>query len=167
MRLRKVPDTRGPEPPRNHRDELLLAARLAVLADLAAGMDATARAALARPNPALPEGALLEPWPLKHIEVVEANDEERVARGFVDRALAEGWATLDRGKLVLHTRPKLTYRVVRTPGVYCCHCEAELDAGNQTARAHVTDCALGEPSPDPENPAGYRVTDIYELERVS
>jgi len=107
------------------------------------------------------------PWPLARIDVLQARDEEALASAFVDRAILEGWGTLDRGKLVLHTEPKLTYTITRPPGVYCCHCGEKLEAGNEVAQDHVAAEHVGETSPDPENPSGYCVTNFYVCEKVN
>ena len=107
-----------------------------------------------------------EAWPLAGVEVLDARDEENVARSAVDRWILDGVASLDRGKLVLHSKPKLTYAIVRWPGRYCCHCYAPLDNENE-ARAHLEDEHDGAESPDPSNPAGWYVADYYECKKVS
>ena len=106
-----------------------------------------------------------EPWPLASVEIVEARDEENIARSFVDRAILEGWASFDRGSFVIHAEPEtLTYRIVRGPGRYCAHCHAPLD-DEQQARAHLELEHADEASPDSENPAGWYVSDYYACEK--
>lgn len=142
MQLHKRADRTGKEPPTNVPD---------------------AEGNLPRAD--LPVGALLEPWPLSHIDVIEANEKESLATSFVDRTILEGWGSLDRGKLILHTKPKLVYKIVRGPGRYCCHCWAPL--GNEDeARSHLAAAHPGLESPDPNNPSGWCVNDYYMCEKA-
>lgn len=167
MLLRKVADKSGAEPRRNERDDKLRDERLKSLGDLAADFSPEARAALALPDPAKPVDALLEPWPLSHVEIMDPKPRETIDKVAVERALAEGWLAISNGQLHFATKPKKTsYKIVAAPGVYCCHCEQELEGGNEIAQAHVRDCALGAESPDRENPSGYKVTHFYSLEAV-
>lgn len=165
MLLRKVADKSGEEPRRNARDDKLRDERLKLLGEAAADFSAEAKAALALPDPAKPQDALLEPWPLSHIEILDPKPTETIDKVAVERALAEGWLAISNGQLHFQTKPKRTsYRIVRAPGVYCCHCGASLEGGNEIGQAHVRDCALGAESPDTENPSGYKVTHFYSLE---
>ncbi|GAA0719913.1 hypothetical protein Drose_06210 [Dactylosporangium roseum] len=50
-------------------------------------------------NPATP-GDDHEPWPLAGVEVIDAPDECAVPTGWVDRAVSEGWITLECARLV-------------------------------------------------------------------
>jgi hypothetical protein len=113
-----------------------------------------------------PEPAAGESWPLASVEILDAKDHENVARSAVDRWIFDGVASLDRGQLVLHSKPKLTYEIVRWPGRYCCHCYAPLD-NEAEAVAHLDEEHKGKKSPDPNNPSGWYVADYYECEKVS
>lgn len=81
--------------------------------------------------------------------------EQNFSIRFVDRAQREGWAMIEGYDLLLDVYPEpLTYRIVRRPGRYCCHCGETV--GNSTeAQAHVLQKHGKEKSPDPSNPAGY------------
>lgn len=104
---------------------------------------------------------------LKH---TGTNPEQNFSRRFVDGGLQEGWLSLGRGKLTMATVTQdgenvdLEYTVLKQPGTYCCHCEAKLDDDPSGAsnRQHVTDLHGEAESPDPTNPAGYRITNAYE-----
>lgn len=152
MLLKRVADKTGPEPPRNLRDG-------------AGGLV----------DPELPEGAYLEPWPLDHVRVLStgATPLQHFSPRFVLGAAGEGWLRLERDRIVLDVRDPagepvgLVYRILASPGVFCCHCGKRLGAGDQVARAHLEQLHAGEASPDPQNPAGYRVDNFYRCELES
>jgi hypothetical protein len=111
-----------------------------------------------------PEGACLNPPPFKGIAIghtgidAEQNFSERLVRG----AVKEGWMTLSKGKLVLHSMTDdLSYAIKRGPGRFCSHCGCELDT-DKDAQAHVASVHAGAKSPDAQNPAGYEKVDGYE-----
>jgi len=80
----------------------------------------------------------------------------------VSRAVAEGWMSLGKGRLVLHAKEgDLVYTVLRASGLYCCHCGAMLP-NEHDARAHVAATHGAKKSPDANNPSGYRAVDGYE-----
>lgn len=113
------------------------------------------------------DGTLTNPLPIAGIDVqhtgVDAS--QNFSRRVVDAGVQQGWLTLSKGKLILHTNQEdLVYTVARTPGLYCCHCGASLgeDATGQSGQEHVRAMHKDEPSPDPSNPAGYRRTHAYE-----
>lgn len=96
LQLRKVADKAGKEPPRNTPVDGVL------------------------PNPDLPAGALLEPWPLKHVELMApAPKRHEFADDFVMHAASEGWLTLGSGNITIHLLDKdLVYKIMRLPGRY-------------------------------------------------
>jgi len=113
-----------------------------------------------------PAGVVLNVPPFDHVEVIHtgARAPQNFSIGYVDQALAEGWMTIGKGRLVLHAEPEdLVYRIDRAPGHYCCHCgepipdggawviEGKLTKGQQ----HVAEQHPGLESPDPANSAGY------------
>jgi hypothetical protein len=103
-----------------------------------------------------------------HIECLRAGSKQKFSGGLVEAAVAEGWMTLGQGQVVLHCQPAdLSYRIVRIPGRYCCHCGEKLpdDATGELARAHVAAQHAGVRSPDPENPSGYSMLNAYECAR--
>lgn len=88
----------------------------------------------------------------------EQNFSDRLVAG----AVAEGWMSLSRGKIIVHAQPEdLVYTIKRGPGVYCCFTGKKLD-GQVEARAHVAKNFAGKPSPDKSNPGGYEVLHAYE-----
>lgn len=115
-------------------------------------------------DPKKPEGECLNPPPLDHVALAHTGVKPK--QNFSDRlvhgALAEGWASISKGKLVLHVEPEeLTYTVQRAPGLYCCHC-GERQGDQLVARAHVAAAHAGVASPDKANPAGYLESQAYE-----
>lgn len=87
---------------------------------------------------------------------------QNFSRQLVEKAIAEGWMSLGKGRLVLHAAEgDLDYEVKRMPGTYCCHCGEKLPE-SKTAQAHVAEKHAGKTSPDRSNPSGYAVTHAYE-----
>jgi hypothetical protein len=112
-------------------------------------------------------GQVTNPPPLKGIALQHTGIREgqNFSRRFVDAGLAEGWLSMARGKLTLHTQEEdLVYSILHMPGTYCSYCDMKLDddPSGVSNRAHVEDRHAGEPVADPANPAGYRVTNAYE-----
>jgi hypothetical protein len=115
------------------------------------------------------EGRLTNPLPVEGISVKHTGTHatQNFSRRLVDAGIAEGWMSMSRGMLTLHAEEEdLTYTILRMPGMYCCHCDAKLedDPSGATGRAHLAAEHAGTPSPDPSNPAGFRVTNAYECE---
>jgi YgiT-type zinc finger domain-containing protein len=91
--------------------------------------------------------------------------EQNFSAGLMAAAIAEGWCSISKRKLILHVEPQdLIYTILRLPGRYCCHCGEKLpdDATGELARAHVAITHIGKPSPDNQNPGGYLMTNAYE-----
>jgi len=112
-------------------------------------------------------GELLNPLPVAALSLKHTgtNPEQNFSRRMVDAGLQEGWLSMARGTLTLHTtEDDLAYTILKTPGTYCCHCDMRLDDDPSGAsnRQHVEREHPGEASPDPANPAWYRVTNAYE-----
>lgn len=104
---------------------------------------------------------------LSHIELKHTGThaEQNFSRRLVEGAVAEGWMTLSKGKIILHAKPEdLTYTIKRAPGHYCLHCNAKIESDGlgAEARQHVASQHAGEKSPDPAWPHGYLVTNAYE-----
>jgi len=103
---------------------------------------------------------------LDNVKVIHSGwtPHQNFSSGLVDAGLREGWISLSKGKITLHTRPEeLIYTIDRTPGRYCCHCDEKLpdDATGEMARSHVAAEHEGEKSPDPQNPSGYCMLNHY------
>ncbi len=78
----------------------------------------------------------------------------------IERALAEGWLELSDNMVRLRTDPPATYRIIRTPGYYCCFCNKPLN-DSSSAVAHLESEHSKMKSPDPFNPSGYRRDNFY------
>jgi len=123
-------------------------------------------------DPSKPEGELLNPPPIAHVEIrhTGTHAEQNFSTSLVEAAVADGWMTLGRGKLTVHGKPEdLVYTIKRGPGHYCCHCGERLpDAAAFVApkvtggMQHVAAVHAGEKSPDEGNPAGYCRLNHYE-----
>lgn len=115
LEIRKRSDKSGLEPPRN-------------VPDSAGNL----------PRPDLPEGVLLEPWPLAAVElVIGPPAEHEMSDTLVSQGIAEGWISLIRGHLILHftNHADVDYEVLEAPGRH----------------------------EDPEAPGGWRVEHRYRL----
>lgn len=114
------------------------------------------------------------PWPLDRVIALTAPARQKFSSRFVEGALLEGWLSMTGmnagDTITLRVQPEeLTYRIVAVPGRYCSHCDEKLpdDAAGEQARVHVALYHPDVPSPDPENPSGYRCDNFYACERVS
>jgi hypothetical protein len=124
-----------------------------------------------------------KPVRVSHVSVVHTgtSPEQNFSGRLVDAGLADGWLAISGTRLTIKTDGEpLNYTITRPPGYYCCHdgkaitlsqrarderlrdpTHAKLAAAE--ARAYMEKHGfLGKPSPDPQNPAGYRVADHYE-----
>lgn len=104
---------------------------------------------------------LTDPPMVRGVTVLEADQAQNFSPRFLDGGVAEGWLTMERGKIVIHGENRtLTYRIKLPPGYYCCYCDRALDDG-PAARAHIEETHAHEPSPDENNPAGYRRDNFF------
>jgi len=93
------------------------------------------------------------------VKLIRAGSRQNFSQGFIDGGLAEGWLAIGGGKLTFTTdKGPVVYTIARQPGMYCCTCEQKLD-DSRSAQMHVA--AHKGASPDPCNPAGYRVDNFY------
>ncbi len=105
--------------------------------------------------------------PVSGIKVLRAGRVQRFTQNFVNGGLQEGWLSMGDGRIVLHAEPEnLTYRIVRVPGAYCCHCDEPVVGGLTPALAlesmrHVAQAHAGEECADPHHPSGYRQENCY------
>lgn len=127
------------------------------------------------PVPGKPENDLLNPPPLRAVELFHTGIKE--PQNFSDRMVAEliGTGIMsfdDTGALLFkveHEGKPLTlrYRVLRVPGSYCLHCGENLhdETVNDGApsRAHVAEKHAGAAA-IPGHPAGYERIHAYECE---
>lgn len=109
-------------------------------------------------------GNLLNAPPLSHIEVKHTgnNPEQNFSERFVKQGIDLGFISILKNMLILHGKPEdLKYKIVRTPGHYCCHCGKALEDANQVisdgltvGKKHVSE-HHPDAAPDKQNPAGY------------
>lgn len=90
---------------------------------------------------------------------------QRFTPEFLNAAARQSWGKVSGGVLEVGTHgPAVRYQLTRSPGIYCCHCLeqlGDLGEGGTPAKAarlldHVAKCGKRKPSPDANNPAGYR-----------
>jgi hypothetical protein len=99
---------------------------------------------------------------VKGIKVLRAGPEQHLSPRFIEGGLGEGWLKIARGCVLIAGQDgEVAYRIVRPPGLYCCHCEKRLEDGG-TAQAHVAATHDGVRSPDPGAPGGYRRDNYYD-----
>lgn len=103
------------------------------------------------------------------VKMLRAGRVQHFSAGFLDGGQGEGWLirTADAVTIRATTGP-VVYRLIRGPGAYCCYCEAAipdagtlLEPGLTIGRKHVLSQHGDALSPDPTNPAGYRVEHHY------
>jgi hypothetical protein len=79
----------------------------------------------------------------------------------VHELLEAGMLTLDKDLVLKTASADLRYKVLRRPGLYCCHCSYR--PGDQLeARAHIKSKHFGVVSPDKQNPYGYAQLSHFE-----
>ena len=95
------------------------------------------------------------------IRVLRLGRKQKFSPDLVTRGAADGWLVLAGGRITLKAEGgDIAFRVVRTPGTWCCHCGAAAHNG-AAAREHIAAEHAGKVSPDPENPSGYMVTHAF------
>lgn len=102
------------------------------------------------------------------IRVLKAGRVQHFTSNLIDGGLTEGWLSITQGHLTLHGEGRdHVYKLVRAPGAYCCFCESKLEDAGQLVdgvtrgRRHVLEAHGADPSPDPQNPMGYRVESYH------
>lgn len=113
--------------------------------------------------------------PVVGVEVLHAGDRQNFSPSLIRQGQKAGWLTFEADRLTIldSEGDPVTYKVVREPGSYCCHCGEELpdasardeDSGMTVGQLHVAERHAGETSPDPNNPSGYRRDDFYACEK--
>ena len=102
-----------------------------------------------------------KPTAVKGVHVLRSKAVEHWSPKLVQTGIAEGWLAAGAGKFtVTGDNQTIEYRVIRGPGTYSCFTGEKLE-GEVDAKAHVAKVGKGKPSPDPTNPAGYRVDNFY------
>jgi hypothetical protein len=103
--------------------------------------------------------------PFSHVEIVNTGHTpgQIFSEGFVAKGVEENWIAIQGRTLRLEAEPEaLIYDILFTPGYYCCHCGLRLDNDAAANLEHVRAVHGGAPSPDRNNPHGYRKLNGYE-----
>ncbi len=101
---------------------------------------------------------------LDTIRVKRLSKMQNFTQKLIDRAIREGFMSMIKGKIVLHTNDgDLSYKIVRSPGYFCCHDNEPL-GGEKECREYVEANFKGIESPDKNNPAGYRKDNFHACE---
>ena len=98
-----------------------------------------------------PDGELV----VKYLELITVTQKQKFSERLVTRGLREGWLEMGAGRLTLKGKPPLTFKIVSYPGYYCCHDEKYFEDGAE-AQAYTETLYASIPSPDKQNPSGYR-----------
>lgn len=95
------------------------------------------------------------------VKVLRAGKAQNFSPSFIEGGAAEGWLSMAQGRITIHGADgDIVYVIARAPGMYCAHCEQKLDGAGE-AKTHIDSRHGGDKSPDPLNPAGYRVDNFY------
>lgn len=120
------------------------------------------------PAPNMQAGALLNPPAMDYIELQHTgkNARQNFSDRMIDAMMGAGVASISAdGMLALKVKPEtLVYKILRTPGRYCCICNKNLNdnsAEGEAARNHVRSDHPGKAGPA-HAPAGYERIHYYE-----
>ena len=102
---------------------------------------------------------------LDYIKVLKKSTNQNFTQKLINKGIEEGWLSMSKGTIILHTIPELTYKVVRAPGFYCCFDNAKLDS-DKHGQEYVAKNFAGQTSPDTNNPAGYRKDNFFACELI-
>lgn len=90
----------------------------------------------------------------------------------ISGGVSEGWLMLGGGAVrITADNGEAVFRILSPPGHYCCHCGEKLSGHPPDCLEHVVKrhSKGGKvlPSPDPNNPSGWRLDSHYTCEVVS
>ncbi len=98
---------------------------------------------------------------LSHVKVLRKSEVQKFSTKFVEQQAKEGIISLGGGNITLKTDDgDLVYKIVASPGYYCCHCNEQVGDGKDGER-HIEEKHKGKESPDPNNTSGYRRDNCY------
>ena len=109
---------------------------------------------------------------ISHVDFLaggEVGDAQHFSPRILERGMAEGWLSIVDGRVILRTAdgdPSIEFSILEAPGTFCCFCNAR-QASSPDAQAHIAAKHADKKSPDPQNPAGYRVDNFHRAERVA
>ena len=102
---------------------------------------------------------------ITRVDVKRYSEKQNFTRKFIDKSLQDGFMSMSKGTIVLHTNPELTYKVILVPGIYCCHTDKRL-GDQKEARKYIAENFKDVKSPDSNNPSGYRDDRFYACELI-
>jgi len=97
---------------------------------------------------------------LDHIQIMGAKAEQRFSQKLINQGIEEGFLSLGKGLIVFHTVPQMTYRIIGTPGLYCCFDENKM-GDTAEAKDYIAKYYSDQISPDRQHPSGYRFDHFY------
>lgn len=103
---------------------------------------------------------------VRGVRILRAKRIQNLSPSFIDGGEQEGWLTRSRGGITIHgEKGDVEYRIAERPGLYCCHTGDRIaDVGDYpTAQKYIAEKFAGVPSPDPQNPSGYRANHGFTL----
>lgn len=98
------------------------------------------------------------------VRVLYGGVRQNFAPDMLAGAMREGWARIRDDEVQLKGEADVVYRysILRRPGTYCCYCHSQLDRDEVQTHLRIHKG----PSPDKENPSGYRIVRCYECMRI-
>jgi len=114
------------------------------------------------------EGKVVDvaPGAIADVRVLSAKKVQHFSPSVIERGAAEGWLSMANGLISIGKgKDAVQYRIVRTPGYYCCHDNKPVDDG-PSALEYIAANFKDVKSPDASNPAGYRRDNFYYCEKV-
>jgi hypothetical protein len=101
------------------------------------------------------------------VKVLKATKRQKFTQRMLDMGFTEGFMAIADKRITLKTTEgDMVFDILNGPGIYCCHDEKKLPS-EQEARAYVAANFNGIPSPDTQNPSGYRRDNFYLCEQVN
>ena len=102
---------------------------------------------------------------LDHVKILTMSKNQNFTQKRINEFVESGLATMSKGMITLHTKPEVAYKIVRAPGIFCCHDNKKLGS-DKDAQKYMMEKFKGKPSPDKNNPAGYRKDSFFATELI-
>jgi len=103
-------------------------------------------------------------WAVPKIKVLREKKLMRWSPRWLIGGLTEGWLEWSGDRITLKGTPPLVYNIVGKPGYYCCHDNRFFDQERALCKAYTETIFKGVPSPDPNNPLGWRLDNHFTCE---
>lgn len=98
------------------------------------------------------------------VRVKRLSGKQNFTQKFIGNATRDGYMSMSQGNIIIHAEDSdLTYKILRTPGYFCCHDNKPLGS-QEEGRDYVKENFDGVESPDTNNPLGYRKDNFYACE---